>query len=533
MSGGTVVVHGPTGDGDGAIDPADLVNTTVLGWTGAIALAGLFFTALGWLASARDAVRLLGDLPAPTTNFLLLKLKDLGLAIGFGILLLVSAGLSVLSSQALEGLMDLVGIRDDAVAAISARVLSIVLMFVLDAVVLGAFYRVLAGVHIPMRFLAQGALLGAYRWPVLLYVLCFANIDFWEFYWLARRRPVAALVYATGRLAMRMTVVIAAAALSGDVNTIIWAVVVFEAARLATSAILWRRHVRDAPAHAPSSWREQLRYCMPLAGASVLVMLNKSLGNLAVAKLMGAVALAQYTIGTQIQPIVTVLRNSISDSLLPEMAAGRRDSSDPLALWRRTTVVSMVLLVPVGIALMEFAEPLVTTLFTNEYLAAVPVFQLYALVLVREVFDFGVPLRAANNTAPIAHGNLLAVALTLVLLALLLPAFGLVGAVIALLVSRFAEGIYLARQTCRQYRISLRTLADWHDLAKVAFACAAGSIVFVGSFWIDYFGRLGIVVGSAAFLAIVSAILVVVQLPEALRVLHGLKSVPSVVRPTR
>jgi hypothetical protein len=57
--------------------------------------------------------------------------------------------------------------------------------------------------------------------------------------------------------------------------------------------------------------------------------------------------------------------------------------------------------------------------------------------------------------------------------------------------------------------------------------------VFVGSFWIDHFGRLGIIVGSAAFLALVSAILVVVQLPEALRVLHGLKSMPSAVRPTR
>jgi len=155
-----------TGDG-GAIDPDDLVDTTVLGWTGAIALGGLLFTALGWLASARDAVRLLGDLPAPPTNFLLLKLKDLGLAIGFGVLLLISAGLSVLSSQALEGLLDLVGIRDDAVAAMSTRVLSIALMFVIDAVVLGAFYRVLAGVHIPFRFLVQGALLGALALGVL------------------------------------------------------------------------------------------------------------------------------------------------------------------------------------------------------------------------------------------------------------------------------------------------------------------------------------------------------------------------------
>src|SRR5690606_38514886 len=187
----------------------------------------------------------------------------------------------------------------------------------------------------------------------------------------------------------------------------------------------------------------------------------------------------------------------------------------------------------VGLVLIEFAEPLVTTLFTEEYLAAVPVFQLYALVLLREVFDFGVPLRAANRTAPIAHGNLLALGLTIVLLALLLRPLGLIGAVTALLVSRLAEGLYLARCTCRQYRITLRALADWADLGKVTLACALGAIVFVGSFWTDHFGRAGIVIGSIAFFGVVSVLLVIMQLPEALRLLHGLKGVPSAVRPTR
>ena len=156
-----------TGDGTGAIDPDDLINPAVLTWTGAIALVGLFFTALGWLASARDAIRVLGDLPGPRTNFLLLKLKDLGLAIGFGALLLVSAGLSVLSTQALDGVLEWLGIRDSASTTIGARILTITLMFALDAVVLGALYRVLAGVHIPLRFLAQGALLGALALGVL------------------------------------------------------------------------------------------------------------------------------------------------------------------------------------------------------------------------------------------------------------------------------------------------------------------------------------------------------------------------------
>ncbi len=155
-----------TGDG-GAINPDDLVNPTVFTWTGAVALGGLLFTALGWLASARDAVRLLGDLPPSSTNFLLLKLKDLGLAIGFGILLIVSAILSVLSSQALDGVLSWLGIRDSDATNLLGRGVSILLMFLLDAVVLGAFYRVLAGVHIPLRFLAQGSLLGAFALGVL------------------------------------------------------------------------------------------------------------------------------------------------------------------------------------------------------------------------------------------------------------------------------------------------------------------------------------------------------------------------------
>lgn len=155
-----------TGEG-GAINPRDLVNTTVLTWTGAIALGGLLFTALGWLSSARDAVRVLGDLPAPRTNFLLLRLKDLGLALGFGVLLVISAALSVISSQGLAGVLDWLGIRDSETSDIAGRVLSIVVMFLLDTIVLGAFYRVLAGVHIPLRYLVQGAFLGAFALGVL------------------------------------------------------------------------------------------------------------------------------------------------------------------------------------------------------------------------------------------------------------------------------------------------------------------------------------------------------------------------------
>ncbi len=151
-----------TGNGTGAINPQLLLNAQVLGWTGAIALVGLLATALGWLAGARDAIRTIFDLPGPTTNFVLLKLKDLAIGIAFGVVVIVSAALSVFSSQATGALLGWFGIGSHSFLALAvAKVLSLALMFVLDTGVLIALYRVLSGIHLPPRTLIAGAMLGA------------------------------------------------------------------------------------------------------------------------------------------------------------------------------------------------------------------------------------------------------------------------------------------------------------------------------------------------------------------------------------
>lgn len=149
------------GDG-GAIDPEELLSATVLGWTGALAIGVSLFTALAWLSSARDAVRDIAELAAPPTNFLLLRLKDLGLAVAFGLALIVSAVLSLGSTTLLAWILDALGLDEASVAGtVGARILGLALVFALDVGVLAGLYRILAGVPIPARPLWQGALLGA------------------------------------------------------------------------------------------------------------------------------------------------------------------------------------------------------------------------------------------------------------------------------------------------------------------------------------------------------------------------------------
>ena len=373
------------------------------------------------------------------------------------------------------------------------------------------------GIAVIANIVTHGAVLGNMAFPVALYVLLFVNLDFWEFYWLAGKQTLPVLAYTSGRLVARMVVVIVAASISSNVQIIVWSLIALEAVRFTGSFVAWK--AQKSAGSQPAFWREQIKYCLPVGIALALVTLNKSLGNLFVAKAMGTVALAHYAIGTQVQPIITVLRNSLSDAILPEMAAVSQPQ-DALRLWHRSTVMSMMLLLPAAVILFEFAHPLVVTLFSPEYAPAIPIFQLYLLVLLREVFDFGVALRALNRNTSIVHSNLIAIVLNIGLLAATVPFFGLIGAAMAFVVSRFLEGFYLGWRTAQAYGIGIGGIACWSDLGKIAVAGAIASTVFYGSFWLDYFGLFGIPLGGIAYLSAFVVLLFLWRIPEVVQLLH-------------
>ncbi|GAA1446820.1 YihY/virulence factor BrkB family protein [Leifsonia poae] len=149
-------------DGEpGAIDVAQLENATSFGWTGIIAAIGLLWTAIGWLYYTRQAVRAVFGLTRDTTNYVLQKVRDLGLALLFGVVLLVSAILTIFSTEALTFLLQLFGLEDTLLTTVVTRISGLFVSVVLNIVTLGAMFRVLARVAIPWRNLFFGALLGS------------------------------------------------------------------------------------------------------------------------------------------------------------------------------------------------------------------------------------------------------------------------------------------------------------------------------------------------------------------------------------
>jgi O-antigen/teichoic acid export membrane protein len=363
---------------------------------------------------------------------------------------------------------------------------------------------------------AGGRIVGSLLLPICLYTLFAANLDFWDFFWVATDRPGLIFLYTSFRLGARVIVAIVTAALTHEVRAIIWALIALEGLRVLVAAIIVAvadRGAAEPPLREP--WREQLRYCLPSGTASTLAMLNRNLSSLVVAKALGAVALAQYTIGRYGEPVVETLRNSVSSVVLPEMVRRERDSRvASLALWKRATVINAIVLFPVAVLVERFAGPLVATVFGHSYAPAALVLRIYMLAMVREAFDFAPALRAINQTRPLVESNVASLVTCGIMLAILIPLWGVAGAMTAVLIGMAVDGVWLARAAKRRYEVSLRELIPWGSTGKVVLAALIAAAVLAAD-WTQAFGPGGMLLGGVAYLAAFALVLLALRVPEA------------------
>ncbi|UOR02114.1 YihY/virulence factor BrkB family protein [Leucobacter allii] len=154
-------VPGLLGD-NGIVTEAAVLSVRVLSWTSAIAALSLLWVAITWFTGTRRAIRIIFGLEVKQyRNAVLLKLRDFALALAFFVAILVSAGLTLLSSNLMGTIIDWLGWDPDSwlVSGIgtTARYAS---MYVFDVAVLVAIHTFLAEVRVRRWLLLRGCALG-------------------------------------------------------------------------------------------------------------------------------------------------------------------------------------------------------------------------------------------------------------------------------------------------------------------------------------------------------------------------------------
>lgn len=154
------VIPGLVGE-NGVVDPDDLQEPVSLSIAGAISIIALTGSALAAIGSLRTAVRVLAGTAQDDILWVWVLLRNLLLAVAVGASFVVAAAITFAGRLSITWLSGLLGMpSDSAVAAAGIRVVSLVVVFALDAVLIAGVFLLLSGIRPTARSLWSGAAIG-------------------------------------------------------------------------------------------------------------------------------------------------------------------------------------------------------------------------------------------------------------------------------------------------------------------------------------------------------------------------------------
>ncbi|MGV8965919.1 MAG: YihY/virulence factor BrkB family protein [Cellulomonas sp.] len=148
-----------TGNGQGLIEPSDLVMTVGLNITGVIAVVVLILSATRALATLRTALRAMFGVPGRAANAVVGKLRELAGFVALAVAVLISAVGTIAVTGAASWLLGLVGVDDGT--GLVVQIAGLAVAFVIDAAIFAGMIVGLANVHPPRRDLLLGSMIAA------------------------------------------------------------------------------------------------------------------------------------------------------------------------------------------------------------------------------------------------------------------------------------------------------------------------------------------------------------------------------------
>ncbi|MGI6878462.1 YhjD/YihY/BrkB family envelope integrity protein [Microbacterium sp. gxy059] len=158
------VIPGLIGGENALIKVDDLQNGMTA--AGIASVVALVMAMLGAVGNLRESLRVIAG-TQQTSSALITKLWDLLFALSLGVLLAASAVATFLGSTFVTTVLSWIGGAPGGTAEVLTRILTVLVTFLLDAVIIAWLFWLLSGVKTTLRTIVPGALLGGFGLVVL------------------------------------------------------------------------------------------------------------------------------------------------------------------------------------------------------------------------------------------------------------------------------------------------------------------------------------------------------------------------------
>lgn len=248
-------------------------------------------------------------------------------------------------------------------------------------------------------------------------------------------------------------------ALGYGLQIAIYGMVVYAAIRFVGSWI-WMQLVlpRGKLADSEISLKEQVNFSVPLGLSSLVNKINRYTDKFVVSVLLPAAAYAEYTVGAQEVPVIRVIPFAVGSVLISRYVAFQIEDKkeELLALWYKGIEKVSLLVVPLTIASIMIASDLIAVVAESEgteYRNSVIPFQIFNLIVLLRVTNYGSILQAFGDTKGVFYLSLNLVVANIILSIPLTMMYGIIGTATGTLIANFYNWIITLKRIGRHMEL--------------------------------------------------------------------------------
>ena len=250
--------------------------------------------------------------------------------------------------------------------------------------------------------------------------------------------------------------------------------------RLTSFTVVFRRYVNGEHVHTPGLLKRQLYFCAPLGVALAAGVLTRSIDKWLVAW-HEPLKVGIYSIAAFEVPILAVLPYAGGAAIAVSMVTmfhNDQVSSAHSVWWNQARMMSLVV-VPLTVGLVVIAPELFEILFSHSYRTSVLPFQIFTLIGLHRVTEYGAVLRAAGRSVEIVYSSLILLGSNLVFGYIGLQVHGLVGLTMGSVLAFSVAWVWILSRLKNVFDVSMRHVFPWSAWgSSVVISCVTAAFAF-------------------------------------------------------
>jgi O-antigen/teichoic acid export membrane protein len=283
-----------------------------------------------------------------------------------------------------------------------------------------------------------------------------------------------------GLAALRAGTLSLTAVLTGELEPVLLALLVFVAFKLALLlGYIAIHHGLRRPIVRWGAFVDQVKYAAPFGASGALYELRWQADQWVAAALFPLGRFASFSIAAILGPLLNLFRQSVNNVFLPSMSRlqAEGDLSGMIELNSRANVMVGTFIYPLLAFAFVFAEDIVTVVYTAAYVDAAPVMRVYTIGFLASVVELSTIMLLLRQGGFVMRLNLLVLPVSIALSWYAANRFGFAGASAGSVTVIYIDRIATLRRIALCSGVAFRQLQNWPSLGRLMLSAMIAAIL--------------------------------------------------------